>query len=132
MPSPVMAEQVTARGTHPVGARREKVQRILCFNARLLRASLVRSVGLIDSDEVRHFHDASLHTLQLVSGAGQHEQQKKIHHGTYGGFGLITHCRYFTSCRHPTMERSASASSVLAVDVEDLKSCCMKPVYKDG
>jgi hypothetical protein len=120
------------RAGHPSGGRaREKVQRILCFNARLLRASLVRSAGLIDSDEVRHFHDASLHTLQLVSGAGQHEPAERNPPWNVRRFRTDNSLSLLYFVQTPD-DGSASASSVLAVDVEDLKSCCMKLFYKDG
>ena len=50
------------RAGHPSGGRgREKLQRILCFNARLLRASLVRSAGLIDSDESKIEKGVKIH-----------------------------------------------------------------------
>ena len=53
------------------------------------------SIRFIDNNTVRHFHDTSLDTLQLISGTGQLNQQEEVHHRMYGRLALSdTHGLY--------------------------------------
>ena len=80
MPAPVVAEQVTASGVHPVSRAGNRCK--AWANSRLARSAALNviAVGLVDGEQVGHLDDSALDSLEFVAGAGDHEQQKKIDH----------------------------------------------------
>ncbi len=64
-----------------VGARRcDQVERRRELAGRLFGVARVRPVGLVHRDHVGELEHALLDALQLVAGAGEHEQQEEVDH----------------------------------------------------
>ncbi len=48
----------------------------------------VVAVGLVDRQGIGNFQHPLFNPLQLITGPGQHQHQKKVHHGGHRGFRL--------------------------------------------
>ena len=94
------------------------MQGILSFGSSLLRGMQVRPVGLVDHDDIRQFHHASLDSLQFIPCSCQQNKKEEINHLVNRGFGLShsnrldkdvpVACRLTEKHRFPSVLRDAA------------------------
>src|SRR5690606_14690073 len=75
---------------------------VLKFGSSFIGTLHVLTIGLGDNNEVSHLHNSFFDSLQLITGARKHQQEKHVSHIFDSDFGLAYTYRfnqnYFISC----------------------------------
>ena len=80
MPPPADCRAGNGLGRPSIFARRKQLQSLGEFAPGALGGVDVIAVGLVDGEQVGHLDDSAFDSLEFVTGAGDHEQEKKIDH----------------------------------------------------
>ena len=75
-------------GFPALGSRTNELNHAFILTLRHNGLGQIVPICLVNHNGIRHLHNALLNALQIVTCTGEHNQHKKVHHGTHGNFAL--------------------------------------------